>query len=194
MNATKLLIPLRQSSSGQALTTIISGGLDFEHVEDQLDQRAWKLRVIDPNLIRLENALYEGEIFIPGSERIRRLRATGFILLHPGIMLELLAEEKRERILPESWSQDVKNPRFGYEQPLEIFFDGMQMHLREARATATFTFLLTKYPVEIPGHPDKWRWDYRYHPLHEEQGEAGTSIHRVSAVIMEADYDRLMSV
>ncbi len=84
-------------------------------VKDETDTRSMTLTKVDLTKIRFETMLKEGETFVTGEERLKRLKKRGHTRLDARIVQTLI---ENKHLIPESWKKKV-NGDIRY-----IYFDG----------------------------------------------------------------------
>lgn len=91
------------------------GFLGEEWTIEEQDERSLTLTELDLTKVRFEDMLKDGESWIKGEEKLKRLKEAGHIRLDAVIFLHLW---KNQHLIPESWKEKINgNPRY-------IFFDG----------------------------------------------------------------------
>jgi hypothetical protein len=117
---------------------------------DETDSRSMALTELDLNKVRLVTMLNEGEKYIGGEEKLRRLKSSDYIRLDADIFLTLW---ENQHLIPESWKEKV-NGNIRY-----IFFDGTV--LRDSDGNGCVRFLCW----------DGGQWDWNVYWLGNDWNE-----------------------
>ena len=107
---------------------------------DETDARSIALTELDLTKVELRTMLKDGETYIKGEEKLKRLKASGLVRLDADIFLTLW---ENQHLIPESWKEKVNgNTRY-------IFFDGTVLRDSVGRRCVLYLYW----------HVGAWSWD-----------------------------------
>lgn len=109
-------------------------------LNDETDARSIALTELDLTKVQQVTMLLDGESYIKGEEKLKRLKASDYIRLDADIFLTLW---ENQHLIPESWKEKVNgNTRY-------IFFDGTV--LRDSGGD--------RYVLVLYWYDGAWLWD-----------------------------------
>lgn len=120
----------RESCWATSIINIVRGsfnpaefiGAGWNIITDETDARSIALTELDLTKVQQMTMLKDGETFIQGEEKLKRLKASDYIRLDADIFLTLW---ENQHLIPESWKEKVNgNTRY-------IFFDGTILRISD---------------------------------------------------------------
>lgn len=124
---------------------------DWSVIEEETDERSVVLSELDLTKVEFDTMLLDGEKYVNGEEKLKRLKKDGRIRLDADIFFTLW---KNQHHIPESWKETINgNIRL-------IFFDGTVFRGWDGG----------HYVLSFSWHREKWNWQ-----LHGLRGDFGAS-------------------
>jgi hypothetical protein len=118
-------------------------GKGWSIVEDETDSRSKALTELDLTKVQFVTTLKDGETYVKGEEKLKRLKKSGNIRLDADIFLTLW---ENQHLIPESWKEKVNGKtRF-------IYFDGTVLRLSSG----------DRYVLYLCWCGGAWSWDVRW--------------------------------
>lgn len=112
-------------------------------LNDETDARSIALTELDLTKVQFATMLKDGETYVNGEEKLKRLKASGNIRLDADIFLTLW---ENQHLIPESWKEKVNgNTRF-------IYFDGTVLRRSDGR----------RYVLYLCWDDGAWRWSVHW--------------------------------
>ncbi len=108
-------------------------------LNDETDARSTLLTELDLTKVELRTMLSDGETYVKGEEKLKRLKSSGLVCLDADIFLTLW---ENQHLIPESWKEKVGgNTRY-------IFFDGTVLRLSDG----------SRCVLDLYWYDGQWRW------------------------------------
>jgi hypothetical protein len=106
-------------------------GDDWSIQSDETDARSIALTELDLTKVQHVTMLKDGETYVKGEEKLKRLKASDYIRLDADIFLTLW---ENQHLIPESWKEKVNgNTRY-------IFFDGTVLRRSDGSRCVLYLF------------------------------------------------------
>ncbi len=115
-------------------------GEGWSILNDETDARSIALTELDLTKVQHVTMLKDGETYVKGEEKLKRLKSSDYIRLDADIFLTLW---ENQHLIPESWKEKVNgNTRF-------IYFDGTVLRHSDGHRCVLYLFW----------SDGQWRWD-----------------------------------
>lgn len=112
-------------------------------LNDETDARSIALTELDLTKVQHLTMLKDGETYVKGEEKLKRLKASGLVRLDADIFLTLW---ENQHLIPESWKEKVNgNTRY-------IYFDGTVLRRSDGH----------RYVLSLYWNDGRWSWLVRW--------------------------------